>query len=67
MDLYQRALTDCAKMITKLEQLCKRGDIQRSDIDAIIPDIASTHGLFCGRTLEIKYTKEARVYERVDK
>ena len=67
MELYQSDLTDCAKMITELEQLCNRGNIRRSDIEAKIPDIASTHGLPCGRNLEIKYTKEAQVYERIDK
>ncbi len=67
MELYQRALIDCAQMIKELEQLCKRGDIHRSDIRAIIPDIASTHGLPCGKTLEIKYTKEAGIHEWADK
>lgn len=58
MELYQKALCDCGKIIERLEELCKKGNIAREDVQAIVPDIASTHGLSCGKTIEIKYTKE---------
>jgi len=64
MELYQKALVDCGIIIEKLEVLCKRGKIEREDICAIIPNIASTHGLSCGKTIEIKYTKEMGSHDR---
>lgn len=57
MELYQKALWDCGKIIEELEKVCSRGNIQREEIRAIIPDIASTHGLSCGKPLEIKNVK----------
>lgn len=58
MDLFEKALEECVNIIYQLERLCIRGVIQRDEVDFIVPDIASTHGLSCGKSLEIKYTKE---------
>ena len=58
MDLFDRALTDCAGIMEKLEALFRKGTAEREDITSIVPDVASTHGLPCGNALEIRYTKE---------
>lgn len=63
MELYRKALCDCGEIIEKLEKLYLRGNIQREEVRAIVPDIASTHGLFCGKSIEIKYTKEIYLHD----
>ena len=59
-DLYNRALADSARIIEKLEELCRSRKITKRAVFEIVPDIASTHGLRCGRKIEIRYTKERR-------
>ena len=57
MDLYERALKDSAKIINHLDKIYKSGVILKDEIYSIIPNIASTHGQECGKTIEIKNAK----------
>lgn len=58
LDLYEKALCKCADIIEKMEKICTCESISRETIYPIIPDIAATHGLLCGKTIEINYTNE---------
>lgn len=58
MDLYEKALSDGAPIVDKLEELCKKEIIHRDDVYEIIPNIASTHGLECNQKLKIKNIKK---------
>lgn len=62
MELYNKALSECAVIIDKLMARCKIGVISQKSVFDIVPDIASTHGLSCGRTIEIKHSK--KLYRR---
>lgn len=57
-ELFHKALLDTAKMIERLEPLCQSGKITPETVFEIVPDIASTHGLACGKALEIRFSKE---------
>ena len=58
MDLYEKALRDGAKIIDKLEKICKSGVINKDEIYELIPNIASTHGLECNQKIKIKSVKK---------
>lgn len=57
MDLFNKALNDGAYILNELESICQSGNIKKSDIQDLIPNIASTHGLECGQTCLIKNKK----------
>ncbi|MDD6223393.1 MAG: hypothetical protein PUB18_00100 [bacterium] len=57
MDLYHKALTDGAYIIDQLEKICESGMVHRDDIYSLIPNVASTYGLECGRKFEIQNKK----------
>lgn len=58
IELYYKALTKSADIIEKLVALCRTGKITEKTVFDIVPNIASTHGLNCGKALEIKYSKQ---------
>lgn len=58
MELYRKALSESAMIIENLMELCRTGDITQKNVFDIVPDIASTHGLRCGKSIEIKYSKQ---------
>lgn len=55
-DLYEKALWKCKTIIEQIETLCCNNRICFEEICTVIPDIASTHGLSCGRTIQINCT-----------
>ena len=56
-DLYDKALAQSVEIIEALEALCRSGEITRARVFDLIPDIASTHGLACGQSIEIRFSK----------
>lgn len=58
IELYRKALSESAMIIENLMELCRTGDITQKNVFDVVPDIASTHGLSCGKTIEIKYSKQ---------
>lgn len=52
-ETYNIMLSYGAYIINQLEKICKSGIINQDDIFALIPNIASTHGLECGQKLKI--------------
>lgn len=57
LDLYNKALVETAQIINNLEILCQSKNVTREKVFSIVPNIASTHGLMCGKSIDIKYTK----------
>lgn len=57
LELYNEALEDGAHMVDAIEKICKSGNIHKDDVYSIIPDIASTYGLECGRKFQIRNKK----------
>lgn len=57
MELYHKALDRSVEVIEGLEEICRSGEINRDKIVAVVPDIASTHGLACGQTIKINFSK----------
>lgn len=58
IELYNKALSESAIIINKLVALCRSGEITEKSVFDIVPDVASTHGLSCGKAIEIKYSKQ---------
>ena len=58
MELYHKALSASTDIIEMLMTLCKTGEITEKNVFDVVPNIASTHGLSCGKDLEIKYSKQ---------
>lgn len=58
MELYHKALSESTTIIENLMELCRTGDITQKNVFDIVPDIASTHGLSCGKSIEIKHSKQ---------
>lgn len=55
-ELYDAALEESARIVERLDAMCRGGRVSREEVLSAVPDIASTHGLACGRPLVIKYT-----------
>lgn len=58
MDLYKKALKHTSKIINQLESMFIDNIVCKNTICSIVPNIASTHGMECGRKIEIKYKKQ---------
>lgn len=53
LQLYKEAMINGATIVDKLEKICQSGIINKDDIYEIIPNVASTHGLECGKECKI--------------
>ena len=59
LDLFEEAITVGSQIIEKLEKLIQSGNITKEGIDAIIPNIASTHGLVGNQKIIIRNVKRS--------
>ena len=57
MELYYKALDRSVEVIESLEEICRSGVITREKVLDVVPNIASTHGLACGQTIKINFSK----------
>lgn len=59
LELFEEALTTCSQIIERLEMLIQSGNITKEAVEAIVPNIASTHGLAANQKIIIKNVKRS--------
>ena len=64
MDLYNESLVYTAEIINDLENIYKKENITREDVNNIVPNISSIHGGKCNLKYEILYKSKIAVKKK---